>query len=143
MLISARGAIRLFFVITPFVCFMAGFLPSRVFGYVKESKDDLLKMLSLIVLVIVIIGLIMSFNGFSKSIAIQAKNTGPSAHIQWQNAMSWVRESSKEGGIFVHWWDYGYWVQTLGERPSVTDGGHGIPYWDHLVGRYLLTTPYP
>jgi hypothetical protein len=34
-------------------------------------------------------------------------------------------------------------VQYLGERPSLTDGGHGIGYWDHLIGRYLLTTPYP
>ena len=56
--------------------------------------------------------------------------------------MSWVRENTAEGSIFLHWWDYGYWVQTLGERPTVTDGGHMIGYWDHLVGRYVLTTPY-
>ena len=142
-LISAKGAIRLFFVVTPFVCFMAGFLPIKIFEYLKKSKDDLLKMLLLIVFVIVIISLIISLNNFSKSIVIQAKNTGPSAHLQWQKAMSWVREDSLAGGIFVHWWDYGYWVQSLGERPSVTDGGHAIGYWDHLIGRYLLTTPYP
>jgi hypothetical protein len=57
--------------------------------------------------------------------------------------MSWVRENTPENSIFVHWWDYGYWVQYLGERPSLTDGGHGVGYWDHLTGRYLLTTPEP
>jgi hypothetical protein len=57
--------------------------------------------------------------------------------------MKWVRENTKENSIFAHWWDYGYWIQTLGNRPTVTDGGHAIGYWDHLIGRYLLTTPYP
>ena len=68
---------------------------------------------------------------------------GPSASNQWQKAMSWVRENTLENSIFVHWWDYGYWVQYLGERPTVTDGGHAVNYWDHLIGRYLLTTPNP
>ena len=57
--------------------------------------------------------------------------------------MSWVRDNTNEGDIFVHWWDYGYWVQYLGKRPTVTDGGHFNAFWDHLIGRYLLTTPYP
>ena len=57
--------------------------------------------------------------------------------------MKWVRNNTQPGDIFVHWWDYGYWVQYIGERPTVTDGGHGNGYWDHLTGRYLLTTPNP
>jgi asparagine N-glycosylation enzyme membrane subunit Stt3 len=66
-----------------------------------------------------------------------------SYHQQWQKAMQWVRENTPQGSIFVHWWDYGYWVQTLGERPTVVDGGHPIGFWDHLVGRYILTAPAP
>jgi hypothetical protein len=57
--------------------------------------------------------------------------------------MNWVRTNTPIKSVFVHWWDYGYWVQTIGERPTVTDGGHFIGYWDHLVGRYLLTEPKP
>ena len=67
--------------------------------------------------------------------SIQAQHTGPSANAQWQGAMSWVRNNTTEGSLFVHWWDYGYWIQYLGERPTVTDGGHSNSYWDHLIGR--------
>ena len=73
----------------------------------------------------------------------QTKFSGPTVTPQWQKAMFWLRENTPERSIIVHWWDYGYWVQYLGERPTVTDGGHGVGYWDHLIGRYLLTTPNP
>ena len=38
MLIATRGAIRLFFVITPFVCFMIGYSTIKLFDYAKKSK---------------------------------------------------------------------------------------------------------
>jgi len=57
--------------------------------------------------------------------------------------MSWVRDNTAENSIFTSWWDYGYFVQYLGERPTITDGGHANGFWDHLIGRYLLTTPKP
>jgi len=143
MLIAGRGAVRLLFMITPFAAFMGGYFLVNLFNYTRKSKDDLFKMILGIALIISLVGAIISFNSFINITSVQAKTTGPSASPQWQNAMSWVRENTAENSIFVHWWDYGYWVQYLGKRPTVTDGGHGIGYWDHLIGRYLLTTPYP
>jgi asparagine N-glycosylation enzyme membrane subunit Stt3 len=143
MLISGRGAIRFFFLITPFVCFMGGYSISKLVEYSKRSRDDLTKMILGILLILAIIAASISLYNFSASTKFQAENTGPSANIHWQRAMSWVRENTAENSIFVHWWDYGYWVQYLGERPTVTDGGHAVTYWDHLIGRYLLTTPEP
>ena len=58
------------------------------------------------------------------SIKQQAQYTGPSANIQWQQAMEWVRDNTAEDAVFSHWWDYGYWVETLGERRTTNDGGH-------------------
>ena len=152
MLIGGRGAIRFFFLITPFTIFMASFFVVKIFGYAKKSKDDFFKMFLFLIFIISAIGIIISgigipfdksSSGFYQVSKQQAKQTGPSASFQWQQAMSWVRENTPEGSIFVHWWDYGFWVQYLGERPTVTDGAHGIGYWDHLIGRYLLTTPNP
>ena len=143
MLISAKGAIRLFFVVTPFVCFSSSYFIVSLFQYYKKNKDDLLKMiLGILIIISLVIGFISITNFYDSSIN-QAKYTGPSVGIQWQKAMEWVRNNTIERSIFVHWWDYGYWVQYFGERPTVTDGGHAVPYWDHLIGRYLLTTPIP
>jgi len=143
MLAAARGAIRLFFAIVPFACFMASYTIVKIFNFAKKSKDDFTKIILFLIFILAIIGLIFSTVGFVKSITYQAKYTGPSADPQWQNAMDWVNKNTKEGGLFMHWWDYGYWVQSLGKRPTVTDGGHYNGYWDHLIGRYVLTTPYP
>jgi hypothetical protein len=57
--------------------------------------------------------------------------------------MAWVRNNTASGSIFLHWWDYGYILQTIGGRPTVLDGGNYNSYWDHLMGRYVLTTPNP
>ena len=141
--IAVRSASRVFFLIAPFACLSASFFVIKIGSYIKESKDELLRGFLILLFVLAIIGsaqgLYTSFN-LTKT---QAKYTGPSANAQWQNAMAWVRDNTEEGGIFVHWWDYGYWVQYLGERPTVTDGGHGNSFWDHLIGRYVLTTTKP
>ncbi|RLG10675.1 hypothetical protein DRN73_07250, partial [Candidatus Pacearchaeota archaeon] len=142
-LISGRSAIRVFFAITPFVCFSAGFFVVKLYDYYKESKDDLLKMILGVGLILILLFGLLAFNSMVKGVSQTSKYTGPSANLQWQRAMAWVRNNTAKGSIFVHWWDYGYWVEYLGKRASLTDGGHYNAYWDHLVGRYLLTTPYP
>ena len=143
MIIAARGAVRLFFPVTPIVVFMGSFFVVKLFDYWRSSKDDFLKIFLIVILIISVVGMAMSANDFANNSIAQAKNSGPSASYQWQKAMSWIRDNTEKGSIFVHWWDYGYWVQYLGQRPTVTDGGHGVGYWDHLIGRYLLTTPNP
>ena len=144
MLISGRGAIRLFFVITPFFCFMAGYSVINFFNYAKTSKEETLKYTLYIIGIFAVIFLIWSSFNFYHSSLNQAKYTGPSASLQWQKTMSWVRENTIQEGIFVHWWDYGYWVQYLGERPVLSDGGHFEgTFRDHLIGRYVLTSPNP
>jgi len=142
-LITVRGSVRFFFVITPLFCFMAGYFVVRLFNYAKKSKDDLLKMILWVLLGLAILGLIISSVAFWNASSQQGKYTSPSANLQWQNTMEWVRENTQQGEIFVHWWDYGYWVEYLGQRPSLTDGGHANGFWDHLIGRYVLTTPFP
>ncbi len=53
--------------------------------------------------------------------------------------MAWVRENTSQNAVFAHWWDYGYWLQSIGERATVLDGGNVMGYWNHLMGRLVLT----
>ncbi|NPE27130.1 hypothetical protein HNV12_03960 [Methanococcoides sp. SA1] len=145
MIVVGRSTTRLFFVIAPFMCFVAAYLVVSAWkAYQKGTKDDVNKVIvaSVLILSLVISGFII-YSSYS-SISNQAQYTGPSAGAQWQDAMEWVRENSSEDSVFAHWWDYGYWVQTLGERATVADGGHfqGIN-GNHNIGRYVLTTPHP
>jgi dolichyl-diphosphooligosaccharide--protein glycosyltransferase len=151
MLISGRSAIRTLFAVAPFVCFSAAYAFKKIFSYALKSKDELLKYIFWAAVIISTLAILTSLfgnpvtqsAGSYQIVSYQAKNIGPSANYQWQEAMAWARNNTQLGSVFVHWWDYGYFVQTLGLRPTVTDGGHANGYWDHLTGRYLLTTNKP
>jgi asparagine N-glycosylation enzyme membrane subunit Stt3 len=143
-IVSMRGAVRLFFIVSPMIILVASMLPSKLYELTKKSKDELLKIILIVLLIASIIIFLLTFIQYTSSSVYQAKATIPGIYEQqWQGAMKWVRENTPENSIFVHWWDYGYWVQSIGKRPTVTDGGHFTAYWDHLIGRYLLTTPFP
>jgi len=151
VVVNARAAVRSFFLITPFICIVAGFAVYEIISYLKNSKDETLKyVLWILTIVVCLTAVYALFGNFSNGQGTyqismgQAKNVGPSANDQWQNAMAWVRNNTSPKDIFVHWWDYGYFVQTFADRPTVTDGGHaGGNNADQCIGRYILTTPIP
>ncbi len=140
MILASRGAIRLFFISGTAFILAVAFMPFKLFEYGLQSKDQLKKIIMWGLVVIIICLIIITLNNYAKTTSASAKATVPGSYYQqWQKAMGWVRENTPKDSLFIHWWDYGYWIQTIGERATVTDGGHAIGYWDHLIGRYLLT----
>jgi len=142
VILNGRSAIRTFFLITPFVFLSVGYFVMEIFKYALKNKDEVLRIILWGLFLFAIAGVLFSVNSYHKSVINQAERTGPSANYQWQAAMAWVRNNTSEDGIFAHWWDYGYWVQTLGERATIADGGHfqGISNTNERIGRYVLTT---
>lgn len=39
----------------------------------------------------------------------------------WLDALSWIRNSTAPDAVIAAWWDYGYWISTVGERTSLAD----------------------
>ena len=138
-IISARGAVRLIMVLVPITSIIAGFfITSMIEKALKNNKNKTYLIVSVLLI------LILSFVGlqFYQVSASQAAIYAPSYYNQqWQKAMFWVRENTPENAVFGHWWDYGYWLQSIGERATILDGGNAISYWNHLMGRYALTSP--
>ncbi|MBW3015136.1 hypothetical protein KY330_01830 [Candidatus Woesearchaeota archaeon] len=136
MAISARTAARLFFGFTPVIAILGAYFFVKIFDYSLKVKDKVFKYGLVIVVALLLVNNVYSFG---KSSWDQAQWTGPSYNQQWQLAGNWIRENTPEDANFAHWWDYGYWVQTGGERATILDGGNYIAYWDHLMGRHVLT----
>jgi len=142
-IISMRGAVRLFFIIAPMVIIISSFFFVWVVGY-RKIRDDLGKMFVWVIIIVSLFLFTSVFVSYASATISTAKQEIPSPYNQqWQYAMDWVSKNTPEDSIFVHWWDYGYWVQTIGKRPTVTDGGHANEWWDHTTARYLLTTSKP
>ncbi len=142
-IIAARGAIRMLFLLAPIAAILAGFIIADLFWRTLsaiKSRNGLKISVLLVILAVVLLVAVPSLFRFSESTKNEALYTRPSQYnIQWQYAMAWVRDNTPQTAVFSHWWDYGYWVQTIGERATFLDGGNTIGYWDYLMGRYVLT----
>lgn len=138
-IVSARGGVRLVMFLAPVAAIISVyFVVSLVLKSLESNKD--MKIFIWIVAIIATIAFIYVFYvNYQNTIAI-AQSEVPSIYSnQWQKAMAWVRENTLPSAVFSHWWDYGYWIQTIGQRATVLDGGNAIVYWDHLLGRHVLT----
>tara|TARA_Y100000034_G_scaffold19272_1_gene21690 strand:- start:11024 stop:13795 length:2772 start_codon:yes stop_codon:yes gene_type:complete len=156
-IIGARGGIRLIMVLGAVSPVVIGFLIVKISKKYFEEKDETMKLfigiaaiLILIAAILILIGnpllrlkgtKFLGWGGYYQQNRITAeKNFAPGPYQwQWQKAMSWVRSNTSEDAVFAHWWDYGYWLQSIGKRSTILDGGNAIAYWNHLMGRYVLT----
>ncbi len=140
MIVAARGALRLIMMLVPVATILVSFLIFEVMKYGLTLKKNYQKLLCWFFIVLIILLPVKgSFIYFLKTNYAQAKATGPSFNIQWQQAMEWVKNNTSDDAVFAHWWDYGYWVQTMGNRATITDGGNMITPWNHFMGRHVLT----
>jgi len=152
-IIAARSAIRLIMVLGAITPLVVAFLIVKTTENYFKSKDELFKLiLGVFAFVFIIFSILIllgnpfsfltggGFGGYLGNDLSVSKMYIPGAYQwQWQKAMEWVRTSTPENSVFAHWWDYGYWLQSIGERATILDGGNSIVYWDHLLGRYVLT----
>ena len=139
-LFTVRGAIRLIMVLGPISTIFVGFLIVELIDRYFKIKVDIAKLLTGLVIILVLVASIYTFYIYYESVNAQAFSFVPSSYnIQWQKAMEWVRDNTAEDAVFSHWWDYGYWVQSIGRRATMVDGGNVIVYWNYLVGRHVLT----
>jgi len=60
----------------------------------------------------------------------------------WIESMEWIRNSTPEGSVFISWWDYGHWINFLGQRNTVLRNEHAS---HEMIGdvahAYLDSTP--
>ncbi|MAG37763.1 hypothetical protein CMI45_00025 [Candidatus Pacearchaeota archaeon] len=141
-IVTARGAIRITMVLVPSAAIIASYFIVSSFNKARRVKSQGRKIIAWALVLVIIWAALVSANSFYKTTKSQAENFAPGSYnFQWQRAMSFVRENTPENAVFGHWWDYGYWIQSIGERATVLDGGNAVGYWNHLMGRHALTGP--
>ena len=139
-LFTARSAVRLIMVLVPIAPIFLSYLLVESGFKIKESEKKDLKIIFAIIFIFTFVYSCYYGWGYYQGIKYQAYGFIPYYYtIQWQEAMSWIRNTTSSNAVFAHWWDYGYWVQSIGDRATVTDGGNAIVWWNYLTGRYVLT----
>jgi dolichyl-diphosphooligosaccharide--protein glycosyltransferase len=59
----------------------------------------------------------------------------------WPNALKWIKDNTPKDSVVASWWDYGYWVQTLGERKTLADNATVDTNIIANIARMLLSSP--
>jgi len=59
----------------------------------------------------------------------------------WPDAMQWVRENTPKDAVIAAWWDYGYWISTLGERKTLADNATLMDWQIRKMASTLFSTP--
>jgi len=139
-LVGARSAIRLIMVLGPVGAIISSyFVVSLTINAMKNREKTRKIILWIIVGIVILVTVYVLYIYFISSNETSKQYIPSSYNIQWQKAMGWVRENTPVNSVFGHWWDYGYWVQTIGQRATMLDGGNAISYWNYLMGRHVLT----
>jgi dolichyl-diphosphooligosaccharide--protein glycosyltransferase len=55
--------------------------------------------------------------------------------------MQWLRENTSEDAVIASWWDYGYWISTLGERKTLADNATLIDWQIRKIAAMYMSTP--
>jgi len=59
----------------------------------------------------------------------------------WYDAMQWLRENTTEDAVIAAWWDYGYWINTVGERKTLADNATLIDWQIRKIASTFMSTP--
>ena len=59
----------------------------------------------------------------------------------WTDAMRWVKENTPKDAVIAAWWDYGYWISTLGERTTLADNSTLLDWQIRKIASTLFSTP--
>ena len=82
---------------------------------------------SLGVIILLIIPLLPITNfGFYDSLLMPPTILNGGTHFKtsmsdWNDALNWIKINTPKDSVIASWWDYGYWIQTKGERATLLD----------------------
>ena len=124
---------RLIFLTASPVAMVAGIGVSKMFDYIASSSvwEDLsfsgsFDALSVFAVAASLLLVVVNVS----AVTVMAKSIGGSPNDAWMESMDYMREETPPGSVMLSWWDYGYWFESIGERPAVADGGN-MGYYAH------------
>jgi len=55
-------------------------------------------------------------------------------HGDWPHALNWMKSNTPSDSVVFSWWDYGYWITTIGDRISLADNATLIDHQIEKIG---------
>ena len=126
-------------------------LTKEFFKNKHESKKPIGKLIKLPYVAGIIILLIMPMvypvgaDLFTTSkIPITILNGGsayPVSTTDWLDSLEWMKNNTPKDSVVAAWWDYGYWISTMGERATLADNSTVSTRVIENIAKMLLSNP--
>lgn len=77
----------------------------------------------------------------SPSVVLASRNADGSQHIidDFREAYYWLRQNTKEDAVVMSWWDYGYQIAGMADRPTMVDNNTWNNTHIATVGKAMST----
>ncbi len=59
----------------------------------------------------------------------------------WLESMEWIKNNTPKDAVIASWWDYGYWISTMGERASIADNSTLYTSIIEQLAKMLMNSP--
>ncbi|BFI73022.1 hypothetical protein YN1_0090 [Nanoarchaeota archaeon] len=137
--LSTPGLVLIFFALPLF--FLIYYIINE---YILEKETNNLNILKYGIILLSLFGVFTIYNtniygapGYILNYFIPLYTQGtPNYEIQ---AFTWINQNTPPNAIINSWWDYGYYIYSIGNRTAWINGANSYPYWNHLMGRYGLS----
>lgn len=125
-------------------------LTKEFFNKSSTSKTQIGKYLQLpyVMGIIILLTIPMVYPGLAPSEITDAPptilNGGSSYQIStndWLETLDWIKNNTPKDAVVASWWDYGYWISTMGERASLADNSTIHTYIIENIAKMLLDAP--
>jgi len=63
----------------------------------------------------------------------------PISTTDWLDSMEWIKNNTPKDAVVAAWWDYGYWISTMGERATLADNSTVSTRIIENIARMLLS----
>ncbi|NYT13507.1 MAG: hypothetical protein GKC01_03225 [Candidatus Methanofastidiosa archaeon] len=118
-----------------------GFLAVYDFLTNKFSKNSAL---SITIILLIVFSSLSLYNPLDQRYGGSIPyRTSQSPHLEdrWLSALLWLNENTPQEEVVCNWWDYGYWIQTVAGRRTISDGMRsGMGPWITGFGEFLGST---
>ncbi len=59
----------------------------------------------------------------------------------WLASLEWIKNNTPDDSVIAAWWDYGYWITTLGERKTLADNATIDSIQIQNIAKMFLSSP--
>ncbi len=65
----------------------------------------------------------------------------PVSTTDWLDSLEWMKNNTPKDSVIAAWWDYGYWISTMGERATLADNSTVSTRVIQNIAKMLLSNP--